>query len=74
VRSPQVDFGEIRTRESGRQRFVSLTLLLPGDWTVERAHEVTDEVERAIRQGLPGAQVQTHIVPGGTSSGSGPRT
>jgi cation diffusion facilitator family transporter len=74
VRSPQVDFGEIRTRESGRQRFVSLTLLLPGDWTVERAHEVTDEVERAIRQGLPGAQVQTHIAPSGTFSGSSPGT
>jgi cation diffusion facilitator family transporter len=74
VRSPQVDFGEIRTRESGRQRFVSLTLLLPGDWTVERAHEVTDEVERAIRRGLPGAQVQTHIAPSGTFSGSSPGT
>ena len=74
VRSPQVDFGEIRTRESGQQRFVSLTVLLPGDWTVERAHEVTDEVERAIRQGLPGAQVQTHVAPGGTLSGSSPGT
>ncbi|NYJ05796.1 cation diffusion facilitator family transporter [Petropleomorpha daqingensis] len=63
VRSPEVDFGEIRTRESGRQRFVSLTVRLPGDWTVERAHEVTDRVERAIGQGLPGAQVQTHVAP-----------
>jgi cation diffusion facilitator family transporter len=63
VRLPEVEFGEIRTRESGRQRFVSLTVRLPGSWTVERAHEVTDEVERAICRGLPGAQVQTHVAP-----------
>jgi cation diffusion facilitator family transporter len=63
VRSSEVEFDEIRTRESGRQRFVSLTVRLPGDWTVERAHEVTDEVERAIGGALPGVQVQTHVVP-----------
>jgi cation diffusion facilitator family transporter len=65
LRSPEVDFGEVRTRESGRQRFVSLTVRLPGDWTVERAHAVTDEVERAIGTGLPGTQVQTHVTPAG---------
>jgi cation diffusion facilitator family transporter len=63
VRVPEVEFGEIRTRESGRQRFVSLTVRLPGHWTVERAHAVTDEVERAVRQALPGSQVQTHVAP-----------
>ena len=63
VRLPEVEFGEIRTRESGRQRFVSLTVRLPGDWTVERAHAVTDEVERAICGALPGAQVQTLLAP-----------
>ena len=63
LRSPDVEFGEIRTRESGRQRFVALTVRLPGGWTVAQAHEVTDRVERAISRGLPGAQVQTHVVP-----------
>ena len=63
VRVPEVEFTEIRTRESGRQRFVSLTVRLPGDWTVERAHGITDRVEQAICQGLPGAQVQTHVAP-----------
>jgi cation diffusion facilitator family transporter len=63
LRSPAVEFGEIRTRESGRQRFVSLTVGLPGHWTVERAHEVTDEVEQAICRALPGSQVQTHVAP-----------
>ena len=63
VRVPEVEFGEIRTRESGRQRFVSLTVRLPGHWTVERAHAVTEEVERAVCRALPGSQVQTHVAP-----------
>jgi cation diffusion facilitator family transporter len=64
LRTQEVEFDEVRTRESGRQRFVSLTVRVPGDWTVVRAHQVTDEVERAICEGLPGAQVQTHVAPG----------
>jgi len=64
LRTPEVEFDDVRTRESGRQRFVSLTVRLPGDWTVERAHRVTEEVELTIGRGLPGAQVQTHVAPG----------
>jgi cation diffusion facilitator family transporter len=64
LRSPEVEFDEVRTRESGRQRFVALTVRVPGEWTVGRAHRVTDEVERAICDALPGAQVQTHVAPG----------
>src|SRR6478735_2284142 len=40
LRTPDVDFAHLRTRESGQHRFVSLTLLVPGSWTVERAHDV----------------------------------
>jgi cation diffusion facilitator family transporter len=61
--TPEVQFHDIRTRESGRQRFVSLTVRMPGDWTVQQAHRVTDEVERALSQGLPGTHVQTHVAP-----------
>lgn len=60
---PEVQFHHIRTRESGRQRFVSLTVRVPGDWTVLQASRVTDEVERALSQCLPGTQVQTHVAP-----------
>lgn len=59
----EVQFHDIRTRESGRQRFVSLTVCVPGSWTVQRAHGVTDEVERALARSLPGTHVQTHVAP-----------
>ena len=63
LRTPDVDFAHLRTRESGQHRFVSLTLLVPGSWTVERAHDVADEVEAAIAADLTGTDVETHIEP-----------
>jgi len=63
MRTAEVDFTELRTRESGRHRFVSLTVLVPGDWTVERGHNLADDVEVAIARDLPDTDVQTHLEP-----------
>jgi len=62
-RTDEIDFVELRTRESGRHRFVSLTVRVPGAWTVERGHDVADDVERAIAHALPDCAVQTHLEP-----------
>jgi len=63
LRTDDVDFVDLRTRESGRHRFVSLTVRVPGAWTVERGHQVADDVERAIAQKLPQTVIQTHLEP-----------
>jgi len=63
LRTPEVEFAELRTRESGRQRFVTLTVRVPGSWTVDRGHQVADEVEAAIGAALPDTTVQTHLAP-----------
>ena len=63
LRTSEVDFTHVRTRESGRFRFVSLTVLVPGDWTVERGHQLTDTVESAVARDLPDTEVQTQLAP-----------
>jgi cation diffusion facilitator family transporter len=63
LRTAEVDFADLRTRESGRHRFVSMTVLVPGRWTVEQGHEVTEDVEAAIASDLPDTAVQTHLEP-----------
>jgi cation diffusion facilitator family transporter len=63
LRTPEVDFTQVRTRESGRFRFVSLTVLVPGDWTVERGHHLTDIVKSAVGRDLPDTEVQTQLAP-----------
>ena len=43
---------------------VSLHLKLPGDLPLDEAHEIAEEVERAIRTAVPGVEVvQTHLEP-----------
>ena len=63
TRTADLDFADLRTRESGRHRFISLTVLVPANWTVERGHALADDVEVAIAMDLPDTDVQTHLEP-----------
>jgi len=58
-----VGFHAILTRRGGRNRFVSLHVLVPGGWTVQRGHELLESIEDDIREALPNAIVFTHIEP-----------
>jgi cation diffusion facilitator family transporter len=60
-----------RTREAGRQRFVYLTLTVPGDWTVAHSHDLADALESAVEAELPGTTTFVHVEPA-PPPGSGP--
>lgn len=63
-RAPEgIRYHALRTRESGARSFVSFHVQVPGDWTVQRGHDLLEELEGEIRQGLPYATVFTHIEP-----------
>jgi cation diffusion facilitator family transporter len=59
---------QVRTRESGRQRFVYVTLEVPGDWTVRRAHDIADLVEGAVDEAFPGTTTFVHVEPAKATS------
>lgn len=58
-----VEVSDMRTRESGRQRFVYATMLVPGTWSVRHSHDVADAVEEAVDGALPGTTTFVHIEP-----------
>ncbi len=60
---PRVHLTDLRTRESGRQRFVQATLTVPGEWTVQRSHDLADRVEEEIESALPGTVTFVHVEP-----------
>ena len=62
-RAAGIAFHALRTRQAGARRFVSLHVLVPGDWTVLRGHELAEEIERQIREALPNTNVLTHLEP-----------
>ena len=56
-----VQFHALRTRQSGARRFVSVHVLVPGDWTVHRGHELLERIEGDIRAALADTVVFTHL-------------
>jgi cation diffusion facilitator family transporter len=57
------DCHRIRVRSSGPQFFVDIHVLLDGTQTLEAAHALTETIENAIEEDLPGADVTVHPEP-----------
>jgi cation diffusion facilitator family transporter len=60
-----IHYHALRTRYAGSRSFISFHVLVPGDWTVQRGHDLLEQVEREIRAAIPGATVFTHLEPVG---------
>ncbi|HMU91647.1 MAG TPA: cation diffusion facilitator family transporter [Anaerolineales bacterium] len=56
-----VEYHALRTRQSGARRFVSVHILVPGKWTVQRGHRLLESIESDIRKALPNVTVFTHL-------------
>ncbi|MFN8183607.1 MAG: cation diffusion facilitator family transporter [Candidatus Nanopelagicales bacterium] len=61
--SEEVRFHALQSRASGRQRFVSVHMLVPGDRSVREAHDLTAQIEEEIDVRLPQTVVTIHIEP-----------
>jgi cation diffusion facilitator family transporter len=62
-REKGIDFHALRTREAASRRFVSVHVLVPGDWTVHDSHHIAEDLERDIRGAIGDAVVITHLEP-----------
>jgi cation diffusion facilitator family transporter len=58
-----VQYHALRTRVAGARRFMSVHLLFPGEWSVTRAHALSEEIEAAVREAVPRLTVLTHLEP-----------
>jgi cation diffusion facilitator family transporter len=56
-----IQFHALRTRQAGSRSFVSLHVLVPGRWTVQKGHQLLERIENDIRQALPNVVVFTHL-------------
>jgi cation diffusion facilitator family transporter len=62
-RGQGLDFHALRTRQAGSRAFVSLHVLVPGQWTVQEGHDWAERIEKDIRRAVPRAHVITHLEP-----------
>lgn len=59
----EVRYHALRTRRSGARSFVSFHVQVPGRWSVQKGHDLVEEIEAEIRRRLPSASVFTHLEP-----------
>jgi cation diffusion facilitator family transporter len=58
-----VQFHALRTRTAAARGFVSMHALVPGNWSVQEAHNLVETIENEIRQDEPNLAVFIHIEP-----------
>ena len=63
-----IQFHAMRTRQAGARRFVSIHVLVPGNWTVQRGHQTLERLEADVRQVLSNVTVFTHLEPLGDAA------
>lgn len=57
------EFHALRTRKSGARAFMSVHVLVPGAWTVQRGHDFAEGIEADLRAQYPALTVLTHLEP-----------
>lgn len=61
--SEDVQFHAVRTRESGHRRFMEMHLLVPGDWSVKRGHDLGEDIVDSLMEAFPDLRVNCHLEP-----------
>ncbi|MBI5007704.1 MAG: cation transporter [Nitrosomonadales bacterium] len=62
-RKQGLDFHALRTRQAGQQAFISLHVLVPGEWSVQLGHDMVEVIEADIRAAVPFSHLTTHLEP-----------
>lgn len=56
-----MEYHALRTRQAGARRFMSVHVLVPGLWTVQRGHQLLEVIEAEVRAAVPNITVFTHL-------------
>lgn len=62
------DIHDLRTRRAGLSSFIQFHIEMDGSMSLTRAHEISDQVELAVREAFPDSEVLIHEDPEGAES------
>lgn len=62
-RADGMEYHALQTRRAASRRFVSVHILVPGAWTVQKGHDLLERVEKEIGQQWANTTVFTHLEP-----------
>ena len=64
-KSENIRFHSLMTRQAGQRKFISFHLLVPDAWSIKKGHDLSENIEKEIRNLFPGSPVNvfTHMEP-----------
>ncbi len=62
-RNQGIGFHALRTRQAGARKFVTVHVLVPGKWSVQKGHDLAEQIEEEIRKALTDVTITTHLEP-----------
>ncbi|MDR0422517.1 MAG: cation diffusion facilitator family transporter [Proteiniphilum sp.] len=64
LKSQQIEYHSLLTRAAGHRKFITLHVLVPGQWTVKQAHDHADRIEETLVNMFDErVTVHTHLEP-----------
>ena len=63
VETDKIQYHALRTRQSGSQHFITVHILVPGTWTVQRGHDLLERIEDDMQRQIKSVSVLTHLEP-----------
>lgn len=63
ARCEGVDYHALRTRYAGSRRFMSVHILVPGNWTVQQGHDLLELIETRLSSQFDKIDIDTHLEP-----------
>lgn len=62
-RSEEISFHALRTRRAAHRAFISMHVLVPGEWSVQQGHDAVERIEQDLRALFDTVTVFTHLEP-----------
>ncbi|NJD60063.1 MAG: cation-efflux pump [Anaerolineales bacterium] len=58
-----VAYHALRSRQAAARKFMVVHLLVPGNWSVTRAHSLAEKIENQVMTAVENANIVTHVEP-----------
>jgi cation diffusion facilitator family transporter len=62
-RNQGIGFHALRTRQAGARKFLTVHVLVPGKWSVQKGHDLAEQIEEELRKVLVDVTITTHLEP-----------
>ncbi|WP_431064106.1 cation transporter dimerization domain-containing protein [Methylotuvimicrobium sp.] len=63
ITSDQIAYPALRTRYAGARRFMSVHVLVPGQWSVQQGYDLLETIEHRNKARFDHIDIETHLEP-----------